>query len=203
MCLRFSIAFYMKKNAVFVDICWLLKSVYCKIDPFLNFDCHRKPFTIVCAIEVKNVRDNTRKRNQLAHSHIHTRASICSKYHNLFWLLSCGDSHSFCASITLLYFNLISLRIHRLTMCSVFAHFCIWGLLPQHNFIFSRYMARIHSVFANTFCCRQQQRMKIAHHSLSRSRSFTSQPIYYLVYHVYLDHKKELLTIICRGWFSI
>lgn len=90
----------------------MLTTVYCEIDPFfLSFDCHQCVFKTnsKCTIEQKC----TVIRVKL---HTHALTFICSKYHNLFWLLSCGDSHSLRASITF-----------RFIRC------CIWGLFQQHR----------------------------------------------------------------------
>lgn len=44
------------------------------------------------------------------------------------------------------HFALLRSISHSQTMCSVFAHFCIWRPLPQRG-----YMIRIHAVFTSAF----------------------------------------------------
>lgn len=145
---------------LFVDIYFILcmlKSVHCKIDPFRSFDCHRKPFIqcALCAIEAK-IRVNKKKKPTYIHVHMFKISHFYSD-------CSLAAIHIYFARPSLHLTLIHSLSISHKHTKAIFAHFCVWGLLPQHDFIFSIWQEFIRYLSIHIYCCRQQQRMKIAH----------------------------------------
>lgn len=147
---------------LFVDIYFILcmlKSVHCKIDPFRSFDCHRKPFMqcALCAIEAK-IRVNKKKKPTNIHVHMFKISHFYSD-------CSLAAIHIYFARPSLHLTLIHSLSLSLINTQKPSSHISASGDCCHSMTLYLVYIWQefIRYLSIHIYCCRQQQRMKIAH----------------------------------------